>query len=965
MKAIFSLFIFLLMIIGLNAQRGNNSKGPQIDWTFLTKLKVNQSTIKNEKSPRLAIDGIKVIDGSYINSTNGNYSETYYGNFPISTGENESEVDINTFPFWEIDLGEWYYIDHVAISTPQPYNNYYILLSSVDFRSYSFADILDDDAVSYYHITSELPQNTPFPTGISTPVRFIRIQSDSYDNPIKLSEFDIFGDIFGTDNPFDGPGDIFGENCSDGIDNDGDGLIDCDDWPCRVSDFNYTYTEPSCPICEDAEICFDSGIGFEVSLDGGSSYTNIQGPYCFSNLSQGTYDPIIISRYGCEYNELTIDLFPPIGIRNSLCGNGDLEDGEYTDWTGGIGTNSNSILSPIFNFDNSTIVPGRHDILGTATFVDPFVPQIINGNFTPLGSYVARLGNVQTGAETERLTFCFDVTEENADFSFWYAMVMQNPGHGESDDPYFAYRIYPKGDYNNPILVEQTSSSEEFLETLEEQPSIRFKPFTCSNTDLSNFVGQEVCVEFVTADCTEGGHFAYAYIDGLCSDVSVSPTIALQPDDIEIYCDNQVITVKGVGLGFNRYKWSIRESLDGVNVNSVESEIMIGSAPCIEDLQVYYSELSGVELSCGSELQVTLEVFNDCSSMNSVTGIYDIICEEITVAYCNPQINCSATNNEIQILGINDCDDCDIVWSPSNTLSDPNAKFPIVSGQNFANAFSKDYTVTVTTPEGCVYEQTVSIEQNAAIVSVTNDISACTFRANGTVDLLMEIPNENLVVTIYDDPNFQDVFEVLQPTGTGLTRFFQTVHLRDTDHQFYYKLSVEGFGDNCVQGSCQNYFTGDEVVSSNYAAYWRAFYPNVFSPNGDGINDVWNFIFRSTDEDFSNSGCDGPRNEFLSSVTKVEIDIFDEWGGAVFSRILEVDPLVDFDGILGDEPILTWDGNHNNEPAIIESYTFIAKISSCYGVLNSNCPNPSNAQGVFNAQGGGSETISGSIQIIR
>ena len=958
MKAIFILLSLTFSLVNLFGQRDYRNTHPKIEWDALN-VTVSQSTIKNNRGPRLAVDGISVPTGNFFNSNNGNYISTYFGDFP----EGQVTSSTNIQPWWQIDLGDWHNIEEIAISTPEVLNNYYILFSALEFNSHEISDFLEDDWVSYYHITSALPQETAIPTGVETPVRYIRIQSDSYDNPIKISEVDIFGTV-GVGNPFtNGNGLSFGEDCSDGIDNDNDGLIDCEDWPCKVSNYNTVFIEPTCPICNDGEICITSYVGDRVSIDGGQTYYSLYGEHCFTGLSQGSYSLEFLSKWGCPSTEEDIiDLYPPIGVRTSLCGNGDFEDGEFTGWTGGIGVNTDG--GP--HFDNTTIEPTRHEIIATSTFEDPYLPSLINGNFEPLGEYIARLGNDNTGAESERLTFCFDVTEENADFSFWYAVVTQNPGHDDHENPYFQYKIFEPGFINDPILRVRTISNDPFLESFQTF-SIRYKPWTCSNTDLTEFIGKEVCIEFISADCTETVHFGYAYIDGLCTDAPTAPTISIVNDNNDIYCDNQVITVQGVGQGFNSYKWGIKESLNGEIVNSVESEIIIDPNPLIEDLVVYYEELGDVELFCGSELIVSLEVFNDCSSMGTATGIYNIICNEFTIAYCNPQINCSVLNtNEIQILGINDCEDCDIVWSPSNTLSDPNAKFPIISDLNFADAFFNDYMVQVTTPEGCIYRDTVSIQQNLATLSVTNEVGGCNFMINGTIDLLMDVPNENLNVNVFNTLGGDTFIETLIPEGTGLTRTFNKIYLRDFSKEFRYELEIVNFGDNCVEGECQDIFLGEEVPWSHYLGYWNAFWPNIFSPNGDGNNDVFNLTFRSADDNFADTGCQRPMDEFLSSVTGVELDIFHGWGDEVFNRHLFIDPLVDLNGILGNEDILTWDGNFSDgSPATSGVYAFVVTVHTCYGEENNNCENPDDLGTEYLAEGGGTVSFGADFTLIR
>jgi len=82
------------------------------------------------------------------------------------------------------------------------------------------------------------------------------------------------------------------------------------------------------------------------------------------------------------------------------------------------------------------------------------------------------------------------------------------------------------------------------------------------------------------------------------------------------------------------------------------------------------------------------------------------------------------------------------------------------------------------------------------------------------------------------------------------------------------------------------------------------FFPNIFSPNGDGMNDVF-FIF-------SNQG----------SVANIPyFRIFDRWGGLVLERF----------NIQPNDPSAGWDGTENSKPASPGVYVWIAMIEHTDG----------------------------------
>jgi hypothetical protein len=53
--------------------------------------------------------------------------------------------------------------------------------------------------------------------------------------------------------------------------------------------------------------------------------------------------------------------------------------------------------------------------------------------------------------------------------------------------------------------------------------------------DLSSYIGYEVLIYFRSADCKPGGHFGYAYIDGLCDAYPATASFVLNKTQL---CDD-------------------------------------------------------------------------------------------------------------------------------------------------------------------------------------------------------------------------------------------------------------------------------------------------------------------------------------------------------------------------------------------------------------------------------------------
>lgn len=202
----------------------------------------------------------------------------------------------------------------------------------------------------------------------------------------------------------------------------------------------------------------------------------------------------------------------------SGCTNMDFSSGDFSGWTGTFGRAVTSPAgSPIANYQilGVGIVNNRHTIM--ADGIDPCggFPRV-----DPLGApYSLRLGNSGTGSQGEQLTQTFVVTQENSSLTYRYAVVFQDPNHQPNQQPFFRAivkdqlgNVVPCSDFvvsaagNLPGFFNSTSCN-----------NVRYKPWSTVNVDLSMFAGQNVTVEFTTGDCTQSGHYGYAYVDAFCS----------------------------------------------------------------------------------------------------------------------------------------------------------------------------------------------------------------------------------------------------------------------------------------------------------------------------------------------------------------------------------------------------------------------------------------------------------------
>lgn len=204
------------------------------------------------------------------------------------------------------------------------------------------------------------------------------------------------------------------------------------------------------------------------------------------------------------------------------CTNMDFETGTMSGWTRSTGYNplTNSVGCCSSPNGDQTVMTG----LGTDTY----------GGFPvvyPGGIYSLRLGSTAVGGIADRISQTFFVTAANANFTYRYAAVLNDPGHIQAQQPRFTSEIIDS--LGNPILCNTNSvvvggGIPGFSISPTTGPgasAVRYKPWTDVVVDLTANIGQNVTIRFTVYDCSPTGHFGYVYLDGSCGSFNNSATM--------------------------------------------------------------------------------------------------------------------------------------------------------------------------------------------------------------------------------------------------------------------------------------------------------------------------------------------------------------------------------------------------------------------------------------------------------
>ena len=210
-----------------------------------------------------------------------------------------------------------------------------------------------------------------------------------------------------------------------------------------------------------------------------------------------------------------------------ICEDGGFETKNLSTWGWKAAANFRTSSTAI-TFDSYPPISGS-----TSSFVSgstSFLWEIVNSGNDPLysglqkvhsGSKALKLGGSSVNNSAESILKTVNITPSNSNLSFWYALVLQDPGHGGSN-PFFGVRVHSGSSVSFiPILpiIGSMSTSPIISDTSSfwiSSSQNRIRPWTCARVDLSAYIGKQITIELLVSDCAAGAHFGYAYIDDIC-----------------------------------------------------------------------------------------------------------------------------------------------------------------------------------------------------------------------------------------------------------------------------------------------------------------------------------------------------------------------------------------------------------------------------------------------------------------
>jgi gliding motility-associated-like protein len=594
----------------------------------------------------------------------------------------------------------------------------------------------------------------------------------------------------------------------------------------------------------------------------------------------------------------------------------DFEAGALNNWNCFVGATGVENGNNAISVTPSAPITGRHTLYarGTAADVDPYGLFPVN---PPDGSgFAVRLGNNINGSEAERITYQFTVpaNAKDASFTYRYAVVFQDPGHAQNEQPRFIARMLDV--QTNKYLP---CASNEYIATASlpgfkvstVDGSVKYKTWTSVFINVGMYAGKTLQLEFTTADCTKGAHWGYAYVDVGDCDVT-----ALAHYD----CNPNIASFTGPP-GFQEYRWY---DDNFSNLLGTGENLVLDPAPKINNINVIVIPFSG--FGCSDTLQASIYPILPLANAGPDT----VICPEHPITIGSPAASGFTYN-----------------WSPANFLSDSLVAQPVGTVPRLAS-----YILTVTSTEsGCIDKDTMNITVFQPIeITVSPDQTICegqsvNLQAAGAAVQYTWSPAQGLskanianpvaapkITTTYQVIGF-DGHECFTDTGlikvvvnpkprvdvgpdvtmaTGSTYSFAPVTRNGpiiswqwspandlsctgcstpvasiTRNRTYYATVTNEFG--CLGTDSMNIKT--------FCLNTQVFIPNAFSPDGDGVNDIFMV-----------------RGKGIAQVRAFRI--FSRWGELVFEKT----------NFQPNDPAFGWDGRVRGKTGPSEVYVYTADV---------------------------------------
>ncbi|HBZ33520.1 MAG TPA: hypothetical protein DEO38_00295 [Bacteroidales bacterium] len=232
--------------------------------------------------------------------------------------------------------------------------------------------------------------------------------------------------------------------------------------------------------------------------------------------------------------------------------------------------------------NGSTSILSRHTIHFKENEFDPNTGGGLRTK--PQGAIASvRLGNWETGSEAEAITYRIERDEDTRVIKMNYAVVLQDPSHDPSQQPHFTLEILDAaGNRIDPNCGVADFAADSHMPGWHTYSSgydqVTWKDWTTIALNLTG-MPDVIYVRLTTRDCSQSGHYGYAYFTLDCTDGKMKgdQSCGVIPDKFE------------VDEGFS-YRWYKKSEGMTHAIPATDPRLSMGGrvfTPAVSDTAVY------------------------------------------------------------------------------------------------------------------------------------------------------------------------------------------------------------------------------------------------------------------------------------------------------------------------------------------------------------------------------------------
>ncbi|GAB3566539.1 hypothetical protein GCM10027578_15610 [Spirosoma luteolum] len=538
------------------------------------------------------------------------------------------------------------------------------------------------------------------------------------------------------------------------------------------------------------------------------------------------------------------------------CQNIGFDEGTTRGWRLTNGSVTDIGTTTVYQNETDGIFENGHRVTSLSDGNDPNVTVEAIPMVAPGSTHSIRIGNVTRGSRFDRLRGSFLVSADNTLFQYQFAVVLQNPTHQPHQQPGFSIRITNQAG-QSLSCSEYDVTAAASITGFKAQGDIRYRNWTTGAIDLRAYIGQTVYIEVTAHGCTERRHYGYAYFDAKCLRSEITQAL---------YCPgvDKTMTLKAPD-GFAGYRWNTGATTPTIQITPQTGDLY----------QVKLTPYSSLNTDCLLGLDYRVVIGKPVEPTRQTVSR----CEGEAYRIGDSTYTRAGTYLTPIRRGAQQCDSLVQTTLTIRPLARSTQSLTICAGDSVwvgASVYKTSGT----------FQTRLSRPAPRCDSIVTTQLTVQPFQLTMPPGMLLrpgDVANLRAVVTAGPAP-----IQYTWSPGSWLSCATCPTTVANPPETTLFTLRVQDTGLGCQR-------TGTVLVTVSNCLFYA---PDAFSPNADGVNDVFMV----------------PANSCVRQV--LALTVFNRWGEIMYQGQA---------GAAG-QPGLAWDGTYRGLAAEAGIYAFQAEV---------------------------------------